>query len=165
MHDEHPTATSAQNWLRELKSMTDRLLRDFSAAWGPIDPQHGGVRDTIPQSLHDETVALERQQKDAAVSVVCPGTSVVLQLDNYGNLTIMGGGRQHIEIPRALFDAGYSQLPAPASIPDPVQGPPASDTPIPGASIGEMSRTPPTNAKMSERQNELTANWLKTRKR
>jgi hypothetical protein len=170
MYDETPTADSAAKyltvtrWLREkVEAMQDTWLKDFSKAW---NAHATGDWDRPPQSLHDETVALERQQKDAAVSVAIPGTSVVLQLDDQGNLTILGGGRAHIEINYALFAAGIAQLPVPASIPDPVQGPPANDASIPGASSGIMSaNTPPTNQQLSMRQNELVAQALKAKRR
>jgi hypothetical protein len=166
--DEFPTATSAQEylnfhgWLRgKVNEMQDKWLTDFAKAW---NAHATGDWDRPPESLHNETVALERQQKDAAVSVAIAGTSVVLQLDDQGNLTILGGGRAHIEINYALFAAGMSQLPAPASIPDPIQGPPANDASIPGASSGIMS-APMTNTQWSMRQNELVANMLKAKRR
>ena len=116
-NDDTPTADSAQKWLGLLAwleekrlLMVDRFIRDFSAVWN-------GEKDARPpQELHNETVALQRKFNDGAVSIAIPGTSVVLQLDGSGNLTILGGGRAHIEVPHALFDAGYRQLPA--TIPD-----------------------------------------------
>ena len=166
--DEFPTANSVQRylivtrWLKEkVEAMQDTWLKDFSKAW---NAHRTGAWDRPPESLHTETVALERQQKDAGVSISVPGTSVVLQLDDQGNLTIMGGGRAHIEVSYAAFAAGMAMLPAPASIPDPVMGPPASSVGIPGASSGMMSaNTPLTNAQMSMRQNELVARSLKRR--
>ena len=117
--DKTPTANSVQFWLKEIKQLTDRFLRDFSAAWT------GAGDAKLPDAYVNECVKYERQHKDDAVAIPVPGTSVMLHLDNYGNLIIVGGGRQHIEVPLANFDAAYQSLPRPGSIPDPIQAPPA----------------------------------------
>ncbi len=154
-NDDTPTADSAQRWLGLLAwleekrlLMVDRFLRDFSAAWV-------GERDARPpQQLHNETVALARSQKDDS-SGSLDGT-IAYQFTDDGRLTLIGAGRQHIELSRTAQDqlqALLSSRPIPSDV---LYGPPAST--YSGASA------PMTNRQMSARQNELTSQWLKQRR-
>jgi hypothetical protein len=124
-----------------IEFMTDRYLTDFSAAWGPsgiketeLGTKIGGVGSgDINPYYGQEYLDYEKQHKDDAVSRTL-SWGLEIQQDNNGNLIIVGGGRQHIEINsnnRAEFIVAINALPAPSSIPDPVTSPAAGDNQIP----------------------------------
>ncbi len=158
-NDDTPSADSAQRWLGLLVwleekrlLMGDRFLRDFSAAWFG----EGDARP--PQRLHNETVALARKEQKDDSSGSLDGT-IAYQFSDDGKLTLIGAGRQHIELSHAAQDQLQALLNSRPIPPDVLQGPPASVYPLPGAMSAPM-----TNRQYSARQNELAAQWLKQRR-
>lgn len=148
------TIRSVEQFLREAKAMTDKFLHDFSAAWGPINPEQGGVKDIVPQSLHNETVALQRKQEKSP-GIAAAGLS--LQMDTSGNLTIIQSGSHYIVVAanqvQEFISAVNSLTNAPAQPVIDLN----TDRPV-GLNL------PMTNQQMSMRQNELTLKHIKQRR-
>ena len=143
--------------------MEDKFIRDFSAPW------HGEGSPRPPQALYDESVKLARQQKDDSAGSLAGSTAY--QFDSSGRLLLMQAGRQHVDLSpqeqealRLILNA--RPIPSsPAVIDVNTQNVVPGDNGSPNYVPQQMSRnTPPTNKQLSQRQNDLTFKWLKSKR-
>jgi hypothetical protein len=148
------TIKSIEWFLKEARKVTDRFLQDYSAAWGHPSAERGGVEDVIPQTLHNESVALARRAEKDAGSVSVNG--IYLSMDSKKNLTIATSGSHYVWINAADVQAFLDALNGlTAGVPEPVQD---------DASQAGLENLPLTNQQLSLRQNDLVAQYLKNRR-
>jgi hypothetical protein len=123
-------------------------LHNFSKVWSHVDVERGGVNETVPADLHNESMELARKQQKAGSSIAAAGLQ--LQMSEGGDITIIQSGSHYILIPANQaqeFRAAVNALV------------PAADLPT------DANRTalPKTSLQLSQDQNAKVAAFIKQR--